>query len=162
PDAGQTLSFAIVGGNTGGAFAIDSAAGKITVANSSALDPAVNPSFALVVQVTDSGSPALSATATVNITVQVTNHPPVIGAQRFHVNEGCPAGTVAGPAAARDPDAGQTLTLAIVGGNTGGAFAIDRATGKITVANAASVDYETNPTFSLSVRVTDNGIPALS
>jgi len=54
------------------------------------------------------------------------------------------------------PGAGDTLTYAITGGNTGGAFAIDSATGEITVANSAALDFETNPTFNLTVEVTDN------
>jgi len=54
------------------------------------------------------------------------------------------------------------LTYSIVGGNTGGAFAINAATGQITVANTTAVDFETNPTFTLTVRVADNGSPVLS
>jgi hypothetical protein len=37
PNAGQTLTYSILSGNTGGAFAISSSTGKITVANSTAL-----------------------------------------------------------------------------------------------------------------------------
>ena len=44
-----------------------------------------------------------------------------------------------------DPDVGQAHTFAITAGNTAGAFAIDPATGQITVANSAALDFETNP-----------------
>src|SRR2546426_652436 len=65
---------------------------------------------------------------------------------------------------ATDPDAGQTATLtyAITGGNTGGAFAIDGRTAAITVANSAALNFETTPSFSLTVSATDTGSPALS
>ena len=54
-----------------------------------------------------------------------------------------------------DPDARRHATFAITGGNTGGAFAIDPTTGAITVANAAALDFETNPVFNLTVTATD-------
>ena len=67
-----------------------------------------------------------------------------------------------GTVAASDPDAGDTLTYAITGGNTGGAFAINAATGEVTVNNSAALNFETNPTFSLTVEVTDAGTPGLT
>src|SRR5258707_606059 len=82
--------------------------------------------------------------------------------QPFRVNENTAAGTAVGTVAASDPDAGQTLSYAITGGNDAGAFAINSSTGQITVANAAALDYETSPTFHLIVQATDNGSPALS
>jgi hypothetical protein len=90
------------------------------------------------------------------------NRPPVIADQTFAVNENSAGGTVVGTVAASDPDAGQTLAYQITAGNTGGAFAIDASTGRITVANAAALNYETTPVFTLAVQVTDSGMPALS
>ena len=58
-------------------------------------------------------------------------------------------------------DAGQTLAYSIASTSLAGAFTINATTGRITVANVAALDFETTPTFSLTVRVTDNGIPAL-
>src|SRR5439155_4690228 len=91
-----------------------------------------------------------------------TNHPPVIGSQSFHVNENSPAGTVVGTVVATDPDPGQTLTYAIAGDNASGAFALDPATGRITVANPAALNFEAAPPLSLLVRVTDSGSPTQS
>jgi hypothetical protein len=62
---------------------------------------------------------------------------------------------------ATDPDAGQTLVYAIVGGNTSGAFGID-GSGRITVANSQALDFETTPVFQLTVQVTDGGNPSLA
>jgi sugar lactone lactonase YvrE len=47
------------------------------------------------------------------------------------------------------------LTYAIVGGNTGSAFAIDSVSGRITVDNPAALDFEATPTFILAVEVED-------
>jgi hypothetical protein len=89
------------------------------------------------------------------------NTAPEVEDQAFGVDENSAAGTVVGVVAATDPDAGQTLTYAVTAGNESGAFAIDSATGVITVADASLLDYESAPTFTLTVRVTDDGSPAL-
>jgi hypothetical protein len=65
PDAGQTLEYFIVSGNTDGAFAINASNGELFVANSAAL----NIDFALVVKVQDSGIGELSSQATITINV---------------------------------------------------------------------------------------------
>lgn len=90
------------------------------------------------------------------------NNAPVLAPGEFELAENAALGTPAGMASASDADAGQSLTYAIVGGNTGGAFAIDPLTGQISVANAAAVDFETTPVFNLLVEVADNGESALS
>ncbi|MFC4992838.1 cadherin domain-containing protein [Rubritalea tangerina] len=64
PDAGDSLSYAITAGNTGGAFAIDNS-GVITTAT--ALDYETTNSYTLTVTVTDNGG--LSDTASVSVSV---------------------------------------------------------------------------------------------
>ena len=90
------------------------------------------------------------------------NQPPTIGANELELAENSPLGTIVGSASASDPDAGQSLTYSIVGGNTSGAFSINPATGQISVANHAALNFETTPAFSLTVEVTDDGLPALA
>ncbi|MEQ1848609.1 MAG: cadherin-like domain-containing protein, partial [Nitrospira sp.] len=50
---------------------------------------------------------------------------------------------------------GEALTYSITAGNTGGAFAINAATGAITVATSAALDFETTPSFTLTVQASD-------
>jgi uncharacterized delta-60 repeat protein len=90
------------------------------------------------------------------------NQPPVVSDQTFGINENSASGTVVGSVVATDPDSGQTLTYQIIAGNSGGAFALDSSTGQLTVANRTALDFETNPTFTVTIRVSDNGSPALS
>ena len=71
PDAGQVLSYSIVGGNLGGALSIDAATGVLRVAKSSLLDYEQRSSFTATVHVVDNGSPALSTFA--QVTVQLTD-----------------------------------------------------------------------------------------
>ncbi len=82
------------------------------------------------------------------------NRAPVVNNQSFSVNENSPNGTAVGTVVASDPN-GDTLSYSITAGNTSGAFAINASTGALTVANSAVLDYETTPSFSLTVRVVD-------
>ena len=162
-DPGQTHTFAITGGNAGGAFAIDPTTGQISVANSAALDFEVTPTFSLTVQVTDNGTPVQSGTGTITVNLTNVNEAPVVNPATFSVVECSANGSLVGtPVTFTDPDAGQTHTFAITAGNTGNAFAIDPATGQITVADTTQISFATTPTYSLTVQVTDNGTPVLS
>ena len=158
-DAGDTLSYSITAGNTGSAFSINASTGVISVSNSAAVAYATNPSFALTVQVTDGGG--LSATATITVNVNAppapVNNAPVIANQTFSVDDGSANGTVVGTVIASDPDAGDTLSYSITGGNTNNAFSIDTGTGVLSVNNSTAVSYTTSPAFSLTVQVVDSG-----
>jgi len=157
---GNIVTYSITAGNTGGAFAIDSSSGEITVASPAAVDFETTPSFTLTVQGTDDGTPDQTDTVDVVITVTDVNEPPVVDTATFNASESAIVGQDVGTVTFTDPDAGQTHSYAITAGNTGGAFAIDPATGEITVA--ATIDFETTPSYTLTVEVTDDGTPALS
>jgi VCBS repeat-containing protein len=89
---------------------------------------------------------------------QQENQPPVVTDQSFTIAENSANGTVVGTIAANDPDVGQALSYLL----TGTAFAVDTATGQITVANSALLNFETTPSFTLTATVTDNGTPNLN
>lgn len=161
-DAGQTLTFAIIGGNTGNAFAIDPTTGLITVNNPAAVDFETNPVFNLTMQVTDNGAPPLTSTANLRITLTNLNDAPVVQSRAFLIPENGPQNAFIGFVTATDGDAGQTLTYAITAGNTNNAFSINPATGELRINNPAAMDFETNPFFNLTVTATDNGNPAAS
>jgi len=65
-------------------------------------------------------------------------------------------GTVVGTVTGVDPDAGDDLTYTLTD-DAGGRFAIDETSGEITVASGALLDYETEVSHSVTVRVTDHG-----
>lgn len=72
-DVNQRLTYTIVDGNTGNAFAINSTNGQITVNNRLAVDYETNSFFQLTVQVTDNGSPIKSDTGLVTINLNNLN-----------------------------------------------------------------------------------------
>ncbi len=67
----------------------------------------------------------------------------------FVVAEGAPVGTAVGTVQATDPASADPLTYQISGGNSEGRFAINSASGLITVAGA--IDYETKSQYRLTV-----------
>ncbi len=155
-DAGDSLTYSITAGNGAGAFAINAGTGEITVADSSVLDFETTPAFALTVQVEDTSAATDSATVTINLTD--VNEAPVVDNQTLSsLPENSANSTSVGTVSADDVDAGDSLTYSITAGNGAGAFAINAGTGEITVADSSPLDFETTPTFSLTVQVEDTG-----
>lgn len=104
------------------------------------------------VAVTDGRSDPV--TVLVSLHVASVNDPPVVTAGEFRIAVGSAAGAVVGKVSATDVD-GDPLAYAIVGGNTGGAFAIDPNTGLVTVADRRALAGRTGQTFSLIIQVAD-------
>lgn len=161
------LTYAIVSGNTGGAFAIDAATGAITVANSTKLDFEalssrwdVPATFQLFVTITDSANSALNESRRVVVTVTDVNEPPTIsGGGTLTLLEHTRPGTEICQIIGTDPDRFDFPTFSISDGNTNGAFAID-ANGRLTFAT--DTDASVQASYTLTIRATDRGTPALS
>jgi len=79
----------------------------------------------------------------------------VSDAPELSVDENAAAGTLVGTLAGSDPDAGDTLTYALVD-DAGGRFVVDPVTGRITVAGGAALDFETATSLNIVARVTDS------
>lgn len=90
------------------------------------------------------------------------NNPPQIENQSFNIDENSPNGTTVGTVIAFDPDIGQTLTYSILSGNTNNAFQLNISNGTLTVQNSTELNYESNPVFTLTVQVEDNGLGNLT
>ena len=95
------------------------------------------------------GDPSTALTATTGACT-----PPVFGASSysFSVMEDAAVDDRVGSVSATD-NSGEPVTYAITAGNDGDAFAIDGATGEITVA--AALDHETTDEYSLTVEADD-------
>lgn len=159
---GHTVTLEITGGNDSGAFALDPTTGEISIVDSAAFDYEKFQSVTLEITATDSGAPAASSTAYLTVKLMDINEAPQITTTTLSVPDGSPNGHPVGQVAVSDPDSGTSLQYAITGGTGAAAFAINSATGMVTVADASKVNYLQNPSLTLQVRVTDNGTPALS
>ncbi|MEP4223198.1 Calx-beta domain-containing protein [Rhodopirellula bahusiensis] len=90
------------------------------------------------------------------ITIIENDNPPVVLDQTFAIDENSPNATSVGTVLATDPDLpADALSFDVTGGTGSTAFAVDPTTGEITVADSAQLDFETTPTFTLDVEVTD-------
>ena len=153
-----SLTYSINSGNAGGAFAINSSTGALTVANSSVLnfetlssqydDPSTIELF-----VTISNTTGGSETVRVLVTVSDVNEAPSITALGdLTIFENTIAGTQLGQFSAADPDRFAQSTLSIASGNGAGHFAINASTGLLSVASPPAAG-----TYNLVIQATDNG-----
>ncbi len=165
PPTADPLVYTITSGNTSGAFALDNS-GALRVANSAALNYEALASntvftvqFQLFVTISNTVTPALTEVnrRVVVLVTNVNEKPSVAGFNATILARtltGTPIGTVTGS----DPDNYSYVTFTITAGNTGGAFAIAGGTGEMTVA--ADINVATQALYTLTVRATDNGMPA--
>ena len=121
--------------------------------------------YSVTLNVSDNGQPALSATQDVSIRVlPVNDNPPRFdsSSHEFVLPENSANGTIVGIVHAADADQpSQAVTYVIADGNPNGTFAINQATGEITVVDSTRLDYESGATFQFRVTATDGGSPAL-
>ena len=85
------------------------------MADSAQLDFETTPVFSLAVTVTDSGGLTDTAAVTVNLTD--VNEDPTASDATFSLAENSADGAVVGSVSASDPDAGDSLSYAITGGD---------------------------------------------
>ena len=155
---GQALTYTITAGNADGIFAIDAGTGAITVTDNTNLDYETTQQYILTVEATD-GTNSDTAAVTIDVT-NVNDNAPLINDVTTSVAEDAVNTTAvtnlneANTGNDTDLD-GQALTYTITAGNADGIFAIDGATGEITVSNNTNLDYETTQQYILTVEATD-------
>lgn len=152
-DAGQLRTFSLTG-SAAGKFVINATSGEITVAQGATFDFETAPTLSLTIQVTDNGSPAQTTSTIVAINVANVNEAPVIPETSFQLAENSATGAVVGLVAAVDPDAGDSLSYEIVQ-QTANWVTIDPNTGALSVANGATIDFETLSLNTVTVRAKD-------
>lgn len=153
------LSYAITGGNAGGAFAIHPSTGALTVANPAALnfetlstrfdDPA---DIELFVTISNGGSSEVVRSL---VTVTNVNEAPTLsGGTSLTLIENTRAGIQVATVTGSDPDRYDFPIYSFVSGNEAGFFAIDAGSGRVSIANPPVVAADT--TFGLVVQAVDN------
>ena len=164
PDAGQTLSYAIVGGADAGKFTINATTGALAFAAApnfeAPTDSGTNNVYDVTVQVLDGNG----GTDTQAIAVTVTNQNEVPTITSNGGGDTAAASiaentTVVTTVTATDPDAGQTLSYAIVGGADAAKFTINATTGALAFGTApnfeAPTDLGANNVYDVVVQVSD-------
>ncbi|MFC4991277.1 cadherin domain-containing protein [Rubritalea tangerina] len=151
-NASDSLQYVITAGNASGAFAIDSSTGEITTA--SVLDYEGENQYTLTVTVSDNGSPVMSDTANVSVTVSNENESPSLAGASGSVAENELSGTVIVSLSGTDPDVGDSLSYTITAGNESGLFSVD-SNGDLRTTGG--LNFESESQYILTVEVTDNG-----
>ncbi|MEZ5841016.1 MAG: cadherin domain-containing protein [Hyphomicrobiales bacterium] len=159
-DAGDVLTYSLLD-DAGGAFAIDGTTGAITVADATKLDYETAATMDIVVRVTDAGGLTHDETVTISLAdldeFDVTT-PVDADAAANVVAENAAGGTTVGiTASAADADgttSAVTYSLVDAVGDpvVGGPFVIDAATGVVTVADGAVLDYEAAASHTVYVK----------
>ncbi len=153
PDTGLTThEYSVVGGADAAKFSIGGVNADQLMISDGVLNFETKPTYSVRVRTTDVGNAFTEQDLLVGVCD--VNEPPVVASPTFSLPENSAAATVVGTLVATDPE-GLPLAFSIhPASNPGGAFAISSA-GAITVANSLALDFETTPSFSLEVTVTD-------
>ena len=132
--------------SAGGRFAIDSSTGVVTVANGAAIDFETAPGHAYGITVlATNGALTTSSAFSIGVTDVGPSTPADADGAANSVFEGAANGTLVGiTASSTDPGGGPAPTFLLTD-SAGGRFAIDPATGVVSVANGAAIDFETAP-----------------
>uniref|UniRef100_A0A8C1G6S9 FAT atypical cadherin 1a n=1 Tax=Cyprinus carpio TaxID=7962 RepID=A0A8C1G6S9_CYPCA len=144
------LSYSFLG-NVANTFAIDTILGTITVAKE--LDRSNKNRFELTVKASDKGTPPLSATAAVDITVTISDNAiPKFEEKEFsaEVSETALPGAFVSLVTANSQS---SVFYQIKDGNVNGAFDINPNSG--VVVTHSVLDYETIPSYKLTIQGTN-------
>ena len=148
PDSPETVAFSLLD-NSGGRFAING--DQLIVNNGSLLNFEQNSSLNINVQVTDSAGNIYSEVLTIQVT-NVNEPPTSIGLNNDQVLENALGGAV-GVLISNDPDNPDAQSFELLD-NAGGRFGLVGSI--ITVLNGSLLDFETNTSHTITVRVTDS------
>nr|AAO15696.1 protocadherin [Danio rerio] len=152
-DKGQNaeIIYSIESGNVANSFAIDPVLGTITVAKE--LDRNNKNRFELTVKASDKGTPPLSGTAAVDITVTISDNAiPKFAEKEFsaEVSETVLPGAFVSLVTANSQS---SVFYQIKDGNVNGAFDINPNSG--VVVTHSVLDYETIPSYKLTIQGTN-------
>jgi hypothetical protein len=152
-DAADQLTYSLSSSVPVSAFSMNAVTGEISVRDSSLLNFEAVKTITLTVLVTDQAG--LTDTTTTVVTLRDVNEvPTAINLTGGLVTENSAAGTLVGTVSGTDPDVGDRLTYSLIN-NAWGRFAIDSATGAITVAPGASLNFEAEASHTIVVRAAD-------
>ncbi len=152
---GDTLTYTLTGDDAA-FFDIDADTGQLSAREGVAYDYETKSTYSVTVQASD-GNDFSSIAVTVNLTD--VNDLPVFDegdSATRSIPENSPAGTIVGaPLSATDQD-GDALTYTLLGDvDDGASFDIDADTGQLSAREGVVYDYESKPTYSVTVQVSD-------
>lgn len=155
----QTLSYELVGGEAQNDFSVDPVTGVVTLLNADSLDFENNTQRTLLVRVSDDAAIPADVIVSQTILVQNENDRPGLMQTDFTLPENSTGELFR--LAVNDPDEGQSHFFEVVGGSAANFVRVTQD-GAVRLLPGQSLDFESTPTMSLLVRVSDNGSPPLA
>src|ERR1700759_4026122 len=141
---GPTTHYSLTGDTSGGGFTINATTGVVTVADPTKIDFESAPGHAYSITVkADDGVANTSQSFSIAVTDVAPSAPIDFDPTPNSVTEGAAPGTVVGVTAHSTDVNGPAVTYSLTGDTSGGGFTINAATGVVTVANSAKIDFET-------------------
>lgn len=150
PDSGDTFSYSIAGGADQTKFSI---AGDQLILTDGILDHERQPTYNVLVLVTDGAGNTHSETISVSVR-DINESPTAILPGAFDVDENINTGNGwnVGTLTTVDPDSGETFTYAISGGSDQAKFSMN---GNDLMLTDGILDHERQATYSVQITVTD-------
>ena len=154
------LRFSILAGNVAAAFEVEETSGLISL--SDYIDREITGAYSLSLHAVDLGTPQFTAmTELVVEVVDVNDHIPYFDSDAYFVSipELSGMGTLIVTIVANDDDIGvnANLTHSIIAGDPQEKFNMAPQTGELSIRGG--LDFETVPSYSLTVQVSDQGLP---
>jgi large repetitive protein len=148
---GPATTYSLIGDTSGGGFAINATTGVVTVADATKIDyeSAAGHAYSVTVQAVN-GATTSSQSFSIAVTDVAPSAPTDSNAAANAVAEGAANGTLVGVTAASTDVNGPAVTYSLTN-NANGAFAINAATGVVSVADATKIDYETAPGHAYTI-----------
>ncbi len=144
-DSTAVLSYHIISGNDDEIFAINTKTGDIVIADAAKLSVK---QYVLTVEVSDGKNKASG-----KITIDVTGDQVFVSDKNFSVEENAAIGTVLGTVTASSGNPQAVFSYGIVSGNTDSVFAIDSASGAISLIG--TLNYDKASSYTLGIEVSD-------
>ncbi len=154
-DTPTGLTYSIVSGNFDDAFVINSTTGQIRVADDEALNFEIEASFDLVIRVVDPSGKSDLANVTINLT-DVDEGPDLLDLAFFIFENTAPRTLVGDAGTAVDQDESDVITYSILPGDDASLFTVDSQSGQIFLSATATLNFETKPILSFTLKATDD------
>ncbi|AFZ24601.1 Ca2+-binding protein, RTX toxin [Cylindrospermum stagnale PCC 7417] len=152
PDAGSSHSFSV----NDSRFEVVN--GQLKLKAGQSLNFEAEPTVNLNITATDNGTPSQSFTRSFTLNVSNVNEAPVVEDQTFIIDPTISldenSKQAIGKVVATDPE-GDEITYSIIEGNDNNYFSIDANTGVITANDITQLDFNTNSSYTLGLRISD-------
>ncbi|MFM8223723.1 MAG: cadherin domain-containing protein, partial [Planctomycetaceae bacterium] len=146
PDAGDSWSYTLVAGDTS-SFTLSGS----DLQTAATFNHEATASYSVTVRSTDTGGLTFDRTFTITV-ADVNEAPTAVALSSDSLDENLPAGTVIGSLSTTDPDVGDTFTYTLVAGDVAAVEVVGKE-----LRSKVIYDYETQSSWSVTVRSTDAG-----